>query len=495
MNKLFGFKKEDCVFLDTNPTNYLVLATTRGGKSQLVAIPQIDILSKSSNNSEQSNMFISDPKGELFKYTAETLKKRGYKVLLLNIIDNEYSLSYNPIKIISDKYIEILKNNGINYNSFNFKEINEMLNFIEKDKYVDFSEVEHLIQQFTKTLIPEVGKDPFWDLSAQSLANSLIYYTLMKAVSLGDLNKFNLYNISIFMNNYLKKFDDDSEDVLYFEKLSELPAYNFARTSYPNARGQTLDSMIATLKSNLSVFASYKLGSLTSRNQFYLKELMKNNEPFAIFVITPDYDITYNKFVSMFVNQLYLEAVKEADMAQNGRLNRKMYFILDEFANVPKINDISNKLTVCLGRGIQFMLITQNIAQIKQIYGEEILQTILDNTHNKLYLLSANQQTRQFFLKQIGSTTKLIKRVNGKKLDSSSVSWEEVELPLVTDKQLEKNPLGKGYLSATKNNPLKVTLLPAYQYFNEEKLTPKEFFKKHNIKNLHNNIDVNSIVF
>jgi len=61
-----------------------VIGESGCGKTRRVIMPTIRLMAKTGES-----MVISDPKGELYKYTADSLKKRGYdvKVLILALPD------------------------------------------------------------------------------------------------------------------------------------------------------------------------------------------------------------------------------------------------------------------------------------------------------------------------------------------------------------------------------------------------------------------------
>jgi hypothetical protein len=66
----------------------LVIGSTRSGKTSGYIIPIIII---KANQKIKDNMFISDPKGELYKNTSEALRKQGYEVVLINLRDQNHS--------------------------------------------------------------------------------------------------------------------------------------------------------------------------------------------------------------------------------------------------------------------------------------------------------------------------------------------------------------------------------------------------------------------
>lgn len=76
--------------------NILLYGITRSGKGQMVINTLIDVNSRAQPK-YQKNMIFNDSKGELAASTSQILKKRGYNVKILNIMETSHSMSYNPL--------------------------------------------------------------------------------------------------------------------------------------------------------------------------------------------------------------------------------------------------------------------------------------------------------------------------------------------------------------------------------------------------------------
>lgn len=74
------------MFVDESTQNSAVIGTSRSGKGELLVFPMIDINSRAS---AKPNLVINDPKGELYTASYETLRKRGYRVEVLNILESD----------------------------------------------------------------------------------------------------------------------------------------------------------------------------------------------------------------------------------------------------------------------------------------------------------------------------------------------------------------------------------------------------------------------
>lgn len=61
------------------------------------------------------------------------------------------------------------------------------------------------------------------------------------------------------------------------------------------------------------------------------------------------------------------------------RLKRNAYFILDEFGNLPKMENLDGMVTVARSRGIRFLFVLQSFAQLAAKYGKEIAEVVKSN--------------------------------------------------------------------------------------------------------------------
>mgnify|MGYP000334988856 CR=1 FL=1 len=72
--------------------------------------------------------------------------------------------------------------------------------------------------------------------------------------------------------------------------------------------------------------------------------------------------------------------------ACKGTLPVRVNFILEEFCNMPQLDDIVPMLTAARSRNIRFHLVIQSYSQMKDKYNENVSRTIMDNCGNLIYL-------------------------------------------------------------------------------------------------------------
>ncbi|MDE9920176.1 type IV secretory system conjugative DNA transfer family protein, partial [Staphylococcus pseudintermedius] len=88
---------KDSYFIDTETHNNCIVGTSRSGKGESNVTVAIDIDARAG---EKSSLVIGDPKEELLNGSAKMLIEEGYRVLPLNIMNPDNSISYNPLDLV-----------------------------------------------------------------------------------------------------------------------------------------------------------------------------------------------------------------------------------------------------------------------------------------------------------------------------------------------------------------------------------------------------------
>lgn len=389
-------------FIDDSATNNLIIGTTRSGKGELYIFPTLDAYSRAKI---KPSMIFNDPKGELYEMAKDTLKQRGYKIEVLNLLNPMESMSYNPLQLIIDAY-----KNG------------------------DYSTAQSLCKTLTYTLYYKPGaKDPFWQNSAMSLVNALILAIADECIANGEEEKITLYSVANMLSTLGSRETNDKNEL--DEYFKSLPNSSVAKMQYATsnfAKGTTRGGIFASAMAELQIFTMDEIAKMTSKNTVNFRDIgfinkeKEDNRPVAIFMIVPDYDVSNHNIASIFVRQLYYVLAKESTFSDEGKCDREVIFMLDEFGNMTAIEGIANILTVCLGRNIRFNLAVQSFSQIKKLYGDDY-KTILGNCSNKFYIFTNEEETAEEFSKLLGSKTIVTYSRNGEILNSSKGITESVD--------------------------------------------------------------------
>ena len=571
--------------------NQIVSATTRGGKSVGILIPNIETNSRIKDYKNRPSMVISDPKGEIFNNTGRLLAERGYKVQVLNLSDTTMSDSFNPILMILDDFLEIYGSvlpkldwdkisNTTNEDDLKTviliqeirrvveavahkndkKHIENDLNILLKVKLeksgrlykikdksckqaLDLKEeiretnsdietargklepntenIAKYIKISSNALVPTVPGDKaaFFTDTARRCIEGFMYFFLFKVVanaimykngeeysfeSMSFKDKFNFTALGIEINFWMS--DNERKKNNQIHTPLEALGYDFKDHFIVTSIGYS--KINNDVKGNISTatafFGDERVKKISASSSLDIADISKGNIPYAVFLITPDEDKTLGAFVSLFIEMLYESNIRHVRRLSQSygieRLTREIRFVLEELANIPKISDLQGKLSICLGRGMSFQLILQDMSQLDKIYGVEEAQTIRNNCLNQTFLLSGLQKDIEEWSKSFGTKTKLVKDVSGSltEEDSRNVSYRYEEVAAVTPSDLALTPMGRSYSKTLKQHPTKNILTPYFIYFKGENIqttTPEKFFVQNNIYRKHNLLNIRDITF
>ena len=129
------------------------------------------------------------------------------------------------------------------------------------------------------------------------------------------------------------------------------------------------------------------------------------DKPMAIFMLTPDYDPSNHIIVSIFLSQLYKELSTQCVKTKGDECHRRIHFILDEFGNMPPMDNMEGIMTVTAGRNMLWDLFIQSYQQLTAKYGEQNAAIIKENCQTHLYIMSTDDNTIEEFSKKVGNKT------------------------------------------------------------------------------------------
>lgn len=306
----------------------------------------------------------TDPKGELYDDTAGYLKRNGYKIKVLNLVNPKNSDGYNPLAHIkSDLDVDVIAST--------------------------------IIKGQEKGGGPS---DPFWNDTAEMLLKSLIYYL----IATRPPEEQNLASCAEMVRAAAAENNGGN---LLKDMMSVLPIDHPARMYYKNvevASDKTFSSILVSLQAKLGKFDSKDIAEVTSTDTIDFEEI--GNTKTSVYVISSDTHTAYDFLLTIFFAQMIQQLYDEADKQPGGKLKVPTFFILDEFANIGQIPDFDKKISTSRSRKISFSVILQNLDQLEAIY-DKAYETIMGNCDTHLFLGSNSTKTVEYFSKALGEKT------------------------------------------------------------------------------------------
>ena len=472
----------------------LVIGATGSGKTTTFINPMIQLIGATNCG---SSMIMTDPKGELFDLHSEFLKSRGYNVMVLDLRDTYSSSRWNPLEPIWDAYQEYLHaGSGImaHIDSMsNYPDLRKMNGEAEEGEpwvewqgraYLDLShckddvavaqqkiydEMYEDLSDLIGGLIPiQNEKDPLWERGARSIVMATVLAMLEDSANpeLGmTKEKFNLFNVNKALGNSDNNYQALKE---YFEgrdKLSQ--AYQLSR-QVMTAPEATLGSYMSITFDKMSLFNDRGLCGLTSATDIHAEEFAF--KPCALFLKIPDEKDTRHALASLFILSTYKALIKVATGLEGQTLPHNVYFIMDEFGNMPKIDKFGQMITVGRSRKIWFSMVVQSFVQLSNVYGKEIADIVIGNCGVKMFIGSNDTDTCKMFSEMCGNmtvrTTSTSSSLTGKPGELNVSSSTQVR-PLIYPSELQRlnnqESTGNSIIVSFNSFPLKTKYTPSYK--------------------------------
>lgn len=336
-------------YVDAGDSHTIIFGATGSKKTRLLGMPAVEILSGAGES-----FVITDPKGEIYDKTAQNVRQRGYQVFCLNLRDFKKGSTWNPLALPFDLY-----RNG------------------ERSKAVE------MVSELAGMIVGNNFEDPFWAHSSADVVTGFMLILLDKA----PREKCNIKSMIALWTQYLDER----------EKTKKLIGKAFGDSLIKRKLGTLYSSSEKTVGS-IEAIVSTGLNKLAANEEFV--ELLSQDglefdcvtdKKTAIYIIVPDENTFTHFAASIFLEQLYEVLIKEAQKQPEHRLANRMNYIVDEFANIPKINNMQSMITASRSRNIRFCLILQSKMQLVDKYGDAA-SVICDNCSNWIYLYSKDYE-------------------------------------------------------------------------------------------------------
>ena len=365
------------------------------------------------------SMIITDPKGEIYKYSASYLKERGYRIIVLNFREPQRGNSWNPLTL-PYKY----------YTSGNQDKAIELLNDVALNILYDPS---------------NKSESDFWEKSAadyfSGLALGLFEDAKEREVNLNSINYMSAVGEERYAtSNYIKEY--------FGLKGEKSTPYIFA-TSTINAPNDTKGGLLATFRQKIRNFSTGEaLSEMLSYSDFDMRKIGEGKT--AIFMIIHDEKKTYHSLMTIFIKQCY-ETLIDVAQENGGKLPIRTNFILDEFANMPPLKDVDAMVSAARSRDIRFTFIIQNFAQLNDVYGDNVAEIIKGNCGNLVYLISTEMKALEEISKMCGEV-----KVTDEK-DKNATR------PLISITDLQKMKLFEAIIIRLRMSPFRTKLEPDFK--------------------------------
>ena len=354
----------DSQFTNLN-LNDCVIGSTSSGKTGSYVAPNLVFPSYGS-------YVISDTKGQLLKKYGPHLRKLGYVVKTIDLVNPEKSGGYNPLQFIRR---------------------HEDGRIHEKD-----------VKSLANTICPvQSDRDPFWEQAAARYITVLISYVLESL----PRSEQTMTSVATLHKAYLSgpgkaEIDEwcaDNPDSLCAKKHSEMSSIGDAE--------KTRACIIEFANNALDIFCYSEYAPIFEKSRCFDFRMLGRQKT-ALFLVTSDNDSSYDRLTNILHQQLFQTLIDEADHQPEGHLAVPCRIILDDFAASAKIPEFARLITIIRSRGICTTLLLQSKTQLDSLYGMHDASTIIANCDTMLYFGGNDTETAQFISKHLNRSLQTV---------------------------------------------------------------------------------------
>lgn len=328
----------------------LTVAGVGKGKTSTFIIPNLMTL-------DNCSMVTLDTSGELYDQTSGYLKKKGFDIQVLDLMNVTQSQGYNPLKNASS--------------------------------YTEIAQVANLIM---RSAMP-TDSDPFWTSGGEKIIR--IFIQCLK--NLGDEDYVNLANVKYLLNNW----DSHSSGGSKIDNFVARATVNDSATFYDykgfiSGNEKTVLSFLSTADTALNALGNPDIARLTSRHDFDFKQLRKQKT--VLYVKVRQQDLHFYSFI---LNQFFTELFNSLLSELNPR-NLPCYLLLDEFGHLT-IPNFEVFATTARKYKVGFWVMLQSLAQLESRYGRSGAETILDGLQSEIYFGGIALDTAKSLERRMGN--------------------------------------------------------------------------------------------
>ena len=342
--------------------NVLVVGGSGSGKTRFFIKPNLMQC--------HSSYVVTDPKGSILIECGKLLQREGYRIKVLNTINFQKSMHYNPFAYIHS----------------------------EQD----------ILKLVTALIANTKGEgragDDFWVKAETLLYTALIAYIHYEA----PVENQNFSALIDMLGTMEVREEDESfqNNVDYlFEELEREQPSHFAVRQYRKfklAAGKTLKSILVSCGARMAPFDIAELREVTAYDEMELDTL--GDRKTALFLIISDTDDTFNFLVSLCYTQLFNLLCTKADDVYGGRLPVPVRCLIDEAANIGQIPKLEKLMATIRSREISACLVLQAQSQLKALYKDNA-DTITGNCDSMIFLGGKEKGTLKEIEEMLGKET------------------------------------------------------------------------------------------
>ena len=395
------------------PEHVLAFAPTRSGKGVGLVIPTLLAWEESA--------VIYDIKGENWAKTAGFRASSGHLCFKFSPVEDGTSSRFNPLA--------------------------EVRLFTPRD----VSDAQNIADMIIRS-----GEDSpmerHWEDSAASLTTGMILHACYTAAAedrvacLADLSGL-FTRPGVEFRETLNEMISYQHDADYRHgwrtptglKTSTHPVVSEKAQEMLDKESKELSGVLSTAKTALALYSDPLVARNTAASDFTINDLVNDEHPVSLYLVVPPSDkIRLRRLIrlmfTMVVNRLTERMAFEG--SEQKRNKHRLLFLIDEFPSLNRMEIFADALSYMAGYGLKAYLITQDIRQIVDAYGQN--ESIVSNCHVRIAFAPNQVETAELLSKMTGTATvqKASFNFSGSRfspvMSHVNASVDHIERPLMT---------------------------------------------------------------
>lgn len=410
----FRIKRFGSLISDNSAYHAIVVGATGSGKGVGVIMPTLLTWKES--------VMIVDPKGESYGYTA------GYRSTFSEVFYFDPTITAEEAK---ERHIKPCHINP--------------LDFIPRT-----ADAMAEIGNMCLAIHPNQSKDPYWDKMPRMMLEMLIGHNLLKGKkkSIPEATSIIMTTekYETIFENILNAYEDEpvpkSDPLSAVAEMVQSNAALFFNMA-TNQNDEQLVTHISTVKGDLGTYTNPASAEILSCSDFSLDDIMDGEKPISIYMCIPVKQI--ERIMPMF--KLIYSLILKSFLGRDQKHKHKLLMLLDEFSQFKKFETIAEQIPFVRSYGIKIMAFIQSISQLNEYYGTDGAKALMDNFQLKVYLRATSPETTEYFERQLGKETLLMKKTSfshnrkSQGVESYSESTSEQGRSLLTAEEILNLPL------------------------------------------------------
>jgi type IV secretion system protein VirD4 len=414
INQGLIFSRQHRLALCESFKNLCLTCPTGGGKTTRYIIPNL------LNLDAKSSAVVTDPSGEIFERTSGHLQERGFCIQVLNPSNLAQSQYFNPLLF--------------------FRSAQEL-------KHLAITISQH-----------NTGTDTFW----QSSAANILHICLSALSNIQDQELNHLGNVRFLLNHLGLEISEVKNFMARYLNDVMFTEYK----AFVAQDQKVIANILSTARAALDLWSDADVVRFTSKNSIEIKNLRR--KPTVTYLIIPEEKVRY---FSLLINFFY-SACFEYCLKNYGAGYLPVFFFMEEFGNLGRINNFASIATTLRKRQCSISIVLQDLAQLKAIYGQHDAASIFSGgMNNKLFFSGLDLETCAYLERVLGNNT-AYDVVYG----DFSENARTVAKPLLSVDEIRMLPQDKAILISGHHKPIKFAMPAYFENAEFNKLSQKKPF-------------------